>query len=91
MNNTITLKPIKDLLKLRFYIPNYQRGYRWRKMQVEDMLKDIDQFISNSENRSSDFYCLQPLVVKETVPQPDNFINALRVINTASALQDVRR
>lgn len=90
MNNTITLKPIKDLLKLRFYIPNYQRGYRWRKIQVEDLLKDIDQFISNSENRSSDFYCLQPLVVKETVPQPDNFINALRVINTASALQDVR-
>ena len=90
MTNTITLKPIKDLLKLKFYIPNYQRGYRWRKVQVEDLLKDIAQFISNSENRTSDFYCLQPLVVKETVPEPENFINALPKTNTGSALEAVR-
>lgn len=90
MTNTITLKPIKDLLRLKFYIPNYQRGYRWRKVQVTDLLKDIDQFITNSKNRSSDFYCLQPLVVKETVPAPEDFINALPKTNTGSALETVR-
>lgn len=89
-NNTITLKPIKDLLRLKFHIPNYQRGYRWRKVQVTDLLKDIDQFITNSENRSSDFYCLQPLVVKETVPEPEDFINALPKTDTGSALEAVR-
>ncbi len=47
----------KDLL---FYIPDYQRGYRWTKSQVEDLLEDIADFMQNGK---SDEYCLQPLVV----------------------------
>ena len=40
-----------------FYIPSYQRGYRWGKEEVERLLDDI--FVN--ENKS---YCLQPVVVK---------------------------
>ncbi|MBQ8739655.1 MAG: DUF262 domain-containing protein [Clostridia bacterium] len=40
-----------------FYIPSYQRGYRWGKDEVSRLLDDI---YSNGNNN----YCLQPVVVK---------------------------
>lgn len=40
-----------------FFIPSYQRGYRWDKEQVEKLLDDI---LENGNNN----YCLQPIVVK---------------------------
>ena len=58
----IELKAIKDLAGLSFCIPDYQRRYRWTKDSVTALLKDIDNF--NSLN-NEDFYCLQPLVIKE--------------------------
>ena len=38
--------PIADLLdgKHHFVIPSFQRGYRWEKKQVIDLLEDIKQF-----------------------------------------------
>lgn len=41
----------------RFYIPDYQRGYRWGTEEVERLLDDI---YSNATNN----YCLQPIVVR---------------------------
>lgn len=59
--NNIELKAIKDLIGMSFYIPNYQRGYRWGVQQVKDLLKDIKEF--NEEEAG--FYCIQPLVVSK--------------------------
>ncbi len=56
-------RPIDDLLTMNFFIPSYQRGYRWTKQQVNDLLNDIDGFNLDSEKKS--WYCLQPLVVKD--------------------------
>ena len=39
---------------IRFVIPSYQRGYRWREDDVEKLLKDLATYSGNS-------YCLQPL------------------------------
>ncbi len=65
-NNELELKPINDLLGLSFYIPAYQRGYRWTKRQVTELLDDIKEFQRNSEASSKEvFYCLQPIVVKK--------------------------
>lgn len=67
MGNKIELKSISDLLGMNFFIPSYQRGYRWTKQQVKDLLEDIDSFdpqkdlITNKES----WYCLQPLVVRK--------------------------
>ena len=61
--NNIELKAVKDLLGMNFYIPNYQRGYRWTRQQVRDLLGDIKEFM---ENNSTNIYCIQPLVVKQT-------------------------
>lgn len=59
--NNIELKAIKDLIGMSFYIPNYQRGYRWGVQQIKDLLKDIKEF--NEEEAG--FYCIQPLVVSK--------------------------
>lgn len=40
-----------------FYVPSYQRGYRWGRDEVTRLLEDIDQ------SRGSKYY-LQPIVVK---------------------------
>lgn len=62
----ICLKPINDLLKESFYVPSYQRGYRWTERQVEDLLKDVWEFQASSEGtEKASFYCLQPIVVKK--------------------------
>ena len=65
MNNTITLKAIgeKDFLNNHFFIPYYQRGYRWTDKEVTDLLKDIYEFQSKRNKEEGEFYCLQPIVV----------------------------
>ena len=42
--NTLELKSIAELQDMAFYIPAYQRGYRWTQQQVKDLLKDILEF-----------------------------------------------
>lgn len=58
--NTLELKSVAELQNLAFYIPDYQRGYRWTRRQVEDLLNDIYEF---SQKDNAGIYCLQPLVV----------------------------
>jgi uncharacterized protein with ParB-like and HNH nuclease domain len=62
--NELELKSINDLLELSFYIPAYQRGYRWSKRQVIELLNDVYEFCLNKNKTDQDFYCLQPVVVK---------------------------
>ncbi|CBW14153.1 unnamed protein product [Haemophilus parainfluenzae T3T1] len=60
MNSQITLgtKLVGDI-KGRFYVPSYQRGYRWGKAEVERLLDDI----YSTEGKRN--YCLQPVVVRK--------------------------
>lgn len=58
--NTLELKSIAELGNRAFHIPDYQRGYRWTRRQVEDLLNDIFEF---SQKDNAGIYCLQPLVV----------------------------
>lgn len=62
MANRISLKSVSNLLGERFYIPAYQRGYRWEPQQVEELLEDISAFQSNYSTKN-EYYCLQPIVV----------------------------
>lgn len=64
LDNSITLKSLAKLLDKKFFIPSYQRGYRWTEQQVKELLYDIDEF-ANSRPQEGEFYCLQPLVVKK--------------------------
>lgn len=63
------LKPlsISEILDKQFFIRHYQRGYRWTKEQVEQLLEDIDSFTPKelkSDPSKKTFYCLQPVVLK---------------------------
>ena len=67
----ISTKPVGELLTDDkgcpncFWIPAYQRGYRWKQLQVSQLLDDIWEFVQKSEEGPKDaFYCLQPIVIK---------------------------
>ena len=65
----ICLKSIYELLPETFFVPSYQRGYRWTPQQVEQLLDDLWEFKQSADKRDkSVFYCLQPLVVKRRGP-----------------------
>lgn len=62
----ILLRPISDILDYKFFVPSYQRGYRWTGVEVIALLDDIYEFIlDNEKSDKSVFYCLQPLIVYE--------------------------
>ncbi|MDE7386929.1 MAG: DUF262 domain-containing protein [Muribaculaceae bacterium] len=62
-DNLVDLRSIARLLDFNFFIPSYQRGYRWTTQQVKDLLEDVKDFCK--DKNSSNFYCLQPIVVKQ--------------------------
>ncbi len=86
----IELKSIRDLLQERFFVPDYQRGYRWGQQQVKDLLEDLSEFIESDEFADG-FYCLQPLVVRETVDQVDAFLERLPKNASEDALAQVKK
>ncbi len=59
---TVTLRSVEDLFGERFYVPAYQRGYRWDETQVKELLEDLFSFSRKEEDRE---YCLQPVIVKK--------------------------
>ncbi len=62
--NQLDLKNIIQLLDCDFIVPDYQRGYRWTSIQVKQLLTDIWEFTKKENKSTSEFYCLQPIVVK---------------------------
>jgi hypothetical protein len=65
--NKIELKSVSELLGMKFFIPSYQRGYRWTEQQVKDLLNDVKEFEPQElfDSKGKTWYCLQPLVVKK--------------------------
>ncbi|WP_306568241.1 DUF262 domain-containing protein [Flavobacterium lindanitolerans] len=67
MENILELKTVNSLREFNFFIPSYQRGYRWTPIEVIDLLNDISEFkprqIDDSEDKT--WYCLQPIVIKK--------------------------
>ncbi|MDE7376870.1 MAG: DUF262 domain-containing protein [Muribaculaceae bacterium] len=67
--NSLDLVSVGSLLRekkewLNFYVPAYQRGYRWSAEQVEQLIDDLEEFNTRRETNRDAFYCLQPLVVR---------------------------
>ena len=80
-DNNIELKSVKELLGMKFIIPSYQRGYRWTELQIGNLLQDIYGF---NKGVDGDFYCLQPLVVKEREKE------TLEDIKKAKSIEEVK-
>ena len=65
----ITLRTVDELRldeagqAIRYFIPAYQRGYRWSPTQVTQLLDDLREFTYHGNPQLEQFYCLQPLVL----------------------------
>lgn len=65
-SNNIQLISISELLDGRtFFIPSYQRGYRWTTKEVTDLLSDLYGFTIGTKKNEGEFYCLQPIIVQK--------------------------
>lgn len=51
-------------IKGHFFVPDYQRGYRWGKNETETLLNDIYEYGSKPKTTENENYCLQPIVVR---------------------------
>lgn len=59
-----------DKIEGKFFIPNYQRGYRWDTEEVTRLLDDVYNLLDKTATTSNIMqnaknYCLQPVVVKK--------------------------
>jgi uncharacterized protein with ParB-like and HNH nuclease domain len=67
----LKIRPICDMLYEKFNIPRYQRGYRWGKQEIWELLGDISEYADlnqpgiKSPLSPGKFYCLQHIVVKK--------------------------
>ena len=78
--NKIEVMAVSQLLNMKFFVPSYQRGYRWTEQEVRDLLEDINDF-GKKEKKRGEFYCLQPLVVRAMTEQ-EKQANELEVGDT---------
>lgn len=61
-----------------FVVPDYQRGYRWSKIDVERLLDDVYMF----DERNDQAYCLQPVVVKRNQDESFELIDGQQRLTT---------
>ena len=54
--NIIKPMSIPELVGHNFFIPDYQRGYRWEVDQIQQLLEDLYRYFNSSI--AGDFYCL---------------------------------
>src|SRR3954447_14651646 len=70
----------------KFFIPAYQRGYRWGIEEVTRLLDDI------AESRHQSSYYLQPIVVKPMADGRWELVDGQQRLTTLFLiLQDIRR
>lgn len=60
---SVEMRSIDELFELKFFVPSYQRGYRWTNTQVKELLEDLYDFAVKKTDEK-DYYCLQPIIVK---------------------------
>lgn len=90
MSEKLIFKSINALLGEHFYIPYYQRGYRWTKQQVTDLLNDIWTFSNKRREIENEFYCLQPIVIKaKTWNENEEVISGWEVVDGQQRLTTI--
>ena len=60
----VELKAVSELFGEHFFIPSYQRGYRWTDTQIRELLEDLYDF-ALEHTKGESYYCLQPVIVKK--------------------------
>ena len=60
----LKIKGLEDLYGKKFFVPSFQRGYRWTEDNVKKLLDDLSNFGENVKDKNID-YCLQPIIVEK--------------------------
>lgn len=68
----------------KFYVPSYQRGYRWGRDEVTRLLEDIS--VNGTNN-----YCLQPVVVRKSGDRFELIDGQQRLTTLFILLQYIKR
>ena len=64
MTNEKLITRFVNEIEGKFFVPNYQRGYRWGTEEVTRLLDDVYN-LKGAGGEKSKNYCLQPIVVKK--------------------------
>ena len=77
--------------KVKFFIPFYQRGYKWEKEHIKALLNDLWDFYEKilMEEDGYKYYSLQPLVVKKDKEKSSNEIKYYRVVDGQQRLTTI--
>ncbi|MBE6411596.1 MAG: DUF262 domain-containing protein [Opitutales bacterium] len=81
--NIVAIKYIENLIRKSFFIPKYQRGYRWNTQNVSDLLDDMYEAFKSKRK-----YCLQPLVVKE-LEQEEDLLAIIKQADSICAIKEL--
>lgn len=65
-----------------FLVPSYQRGYRWQRVNVLDLLNDLYEFMHSDK----EIYSLQPLVVYDSNDKTYHVVDGQQRLTTISIL-----
>jgi uncharacterized protein with ParB-like and HNH nuclease domain len=87
MAKGVELKSIAYLLDKIYFIRIYQRGYKWDKDQLNDLLNDFKEFIDLDNKHVDEFYCLQPIVIKKL--NKDEKENSRNTLSESITEQDI--
>lgn len=86
LNNKSVVKIGELISSYKFYVPSYQRGYRWTSEEVANLLDDLYEFYMTPSNNihldESNMYCLQPLMVKLREDQSYEVIDGQQRLTT---------
>ena len=88
MSKNVSLKSIVDFENdnINFYIPSYQRGYRWKSRQVCQLIDDINAF---TPTESTPFYFLQALAVAKDIEKDRvNVVDGQQRLTTLNLILD---
>ena len=94
----MAITSIDKLMGRAFFVPSYQRGYRWGRQEVEALLNDLWEFYlqtNGKKNLQTDgekdlqtdgekntFYCLQPIVLYKDEQARENLLDGQQRLTT---------
>ena len=78
----MAITSIDELMGRTFFVPGYQRGYRWGRQEVEALLNDLWEFYLQTDGEKNVFYCLQPIVLYKDEQARENLLDGQQRLTT---------
>ena len=78
----MAITSIDKLMGRTFFVPSYQRGYRWGWQEVEALLNDLWEFYLQTDGEKNTFYCLQPIVLYKDEQARENLLDGQQRLTT---------